>query len=98
LRVARWAAGEGGGRGAGIGPGVMQCLLGEQPLVPIVSSLLFGRDLLRRRWSGCIIFDLLVRVAVVVVELRRLPHAPPPEVPVLRDVDTVLVARVDARS
>jgi hypothetical protein len=32
------------------------------------------------------------------VELRRLPHALPPEVPVLRDADTVLVARVDALS
>jgi hypothetical protein len=36
---------------------LIQWLLGEQPLA-IVSSLLFGRDLLRRRWS-CIVFDLL---------------------------------------
>ena len=51
-----------------------------------------GRGLLRRRWSG-LVFDLLVRVSVVVVELRRLHHALSPEVPVLRDVDPVLVAR-----
>jgi hypothetical protein len=68
-------------------------LLGEQPLVPIVSSLLLGRGLLRRRWSD-LVFDLLVRVSVVVVELRRIHHELPPGVPVLRDVNPVLAARL----
>jgi hypothetical protein len=45
-----------------------------------------------------LVFDLLVRVSVVVAKLRRLHHALPPEVPVLRDVDPVLVARVDRRA
>jgi hypothetical protein len=39
---------------------LIQWLLGEQPLVAVVSSLLLGRGLLRRRWSD-LVFDLLTR-------------------------------------
>ena len=44
--------------------------LGEQLLIPFITSLPLGRGLLRRRWSD-LVFDLLVRVSVVAVQLQE---------------------------